>query len=57
MENLRWAPVTPLGIYFFPTYHLNFLMVLVGVPHTSVTEDIYDDYYIPSGTSLFPNIW
>jgi hypothetical protein len=57
MESFRWAPIAPLGIYSCSSYHPNFLMVLTGVPHKSVAEDIYCDYYIPKGSTLFPNIW
>jgi hypothetical protein len=32
-------------------------MALTALPHQSVAEDIYCDYYIPSGSILFPNIW
>jgi hypothetical protein len=54
MENFRWAPVAPLGIYLCFSYHPNFLIALIGLAHKSV-EDIYCDY-IPSGSTLFPNL-
>ena len=56
MENFRWAPVLPLGIYIC-SCDSNFIIVLTALPHKSVTEDIYCDYYIPNGSILFPNVW
>jgi hypothetical protein len=57
MESFRWAPAAPLGTYLCSSYDVNFLMNLTGVPHQNVAEDIYCNYYIPSGSTLIPNIW
>jgi hypothetical protein len=57
MENLRWAPVLPLGIYICCCHPSFLIAFLIGLPHKNVTEDIYCDYYIPNGSTVFPNVW
>ena len=57
MENFRWAPVLPLGIYPRSSYYPIFLIALTGVPHKNVSDDVYGDYFIPSGSTLFANVW
>ncbi|KAF8994704.1 cytochrome P450 [Cyathus striatus] len=29
----------------------------IGVPHTSSSDDIYNGYLIPAGSTLIPNVW
>jgi len=40
-EVLRWRPVAVLG----------------GTPHASTEDDVYQGYYIPSGTTILGNSW
>lgn len=40
-ETLRWRPVAVLG----------------GTPHASTEPDIYQDFHIPSGTTILGNNW
>ncbi|KIV77051.1 hypothetical protein PV11_08887 [Exophiala sideris] len=40
-EVLRWRPVAVLG----------------GTPHASSESDVYNGYYIPSGTNILGNTW
>ncbi|RAR10637.1 cytochrome p450 [Stemphylium lycopersici] len=40
-EVLRWRPVAVLG----------------GTPHASTEDDVYNGYYIPSGTTVLGNSW
>lgn len=40
-EVLRWRPVAVLG----------------GTPHASTQDDVYNGYYIPSGTTILGNSW
>jgi hypothetical protein len=56
MESFRWAPVAPLGIFYL-SYHASYLMALTAAPHKNVAEDVYCNYYIPNGSTIFPNVW
>jgi cytochrome P450 len=29
----------------------------LGVPHVVTQDDIYEDYFIPKGSIIMPNIW
>lgn len=29
----------------------------MGIPHMSVEDDTYGDYFIPKGSLILPNIW
>ena len=40
-EVLRWRPVAVLG----------------GTPHASTEDDVYEGFYIPSGTTVLGNSW
>jgi len=40
-EVLRWRPVAVLG----------------GTPHASTEDDVYQGYYIPTGTTILGNSW
>ncbi|KAL5514879.1 hypothetical protein ACEPAG_2195 [Sanghuangporus baumii] len=40
-EALRWRPVAVLG----------------GTPHASTADDVYNDMYIPKGSTVFANLW
>ena len=33
------------------------MTVVLGVPHTTETEDIFKGYRIPAGSIIMPNIW
>ena len=58
-EVLRWKPVSPLGLYF-PCRVLLVMMldrVNTGVPHCSLTEDVYNGYRIPAGSLVVGNAW
>jgi hypothetical protein len=58
MENFRWTPVLSLGIHICSSGWPNLLTaLLIGVPHKNVSDDICGDYYIPRGSTVFPNIW
>ena len=40
-EALRWRPVAVLG----------------GTPHASTADDVYNDMFIPNGSTVFANLW
>ncbi|KAL5520612.1 hypothetical protein ACEPAF_2613 [Sanghuangporus sanghuang] len=40
-EALRWRPVAVLG----------------GTPHASTADDVYNDMFIPKGSTVFANLW
>jgi Cytochrome P450 len=64
-EVLRWAPVVPLG----ELSTMSFLdvcsrltcdvppILLIGVPHRVMQDDVYEGYRIPAGSIVIANIW
>ncbi|KAF5360049.1 hypothetical protein D9758_007624 [Tetrapyrgos nigripes] len=57
-EVLRWCPIIPLceSSLCFKLIHRQ-LTLIPGLPHYSTEDDVYNGYYIPKGTTLYPNIW
>jgi len=47
-ETLRWEPVVPLGNLLHWVIS-QFLKALIGLPHATTSDDIYDGYFIPKG--------
>ena len=66
-EVLRWAPVGPLGkfVFFFeitdrdPLFPEERLTTgnPPGLPHVATTDDIYEGYFIPKGSTVVANVW
>lgn len=59
-EVLRWQPVAPLGknsmkMHFAPR-HMT-VQLSPAFPHTTVSDDEYRGYFIPSGTTFVANAW
>ena len=47
-ETFRWHPILPNGI--LPCRVISpSLKTLIGVPHATLTDDIFDGYFIPKG--------
>ena len=55
-ESSRWNLVTPLGGHLLSSscYHL---MSPEAIPHMSTTDDEYNGFYIPKGTTMIGNAW
>jgi cytochrome P450 len=32
-------------------------VVPLGLPHSVLNDDVYENYFIPRGTTIFANIW
>ncbi|KAH9921876.1 cytochrome P450 [Fomitopsis serialis] len=43
-ETMRHRPLAPLGMF-------------IGIPHATMEDDFYKDYYIPKGCTVIGNIW
>ena len=60
-ELLRWACPTPLGqrdpFHCISQSTHKRPTVLLGAPHRSTEDSIYNGYFIPAGSLLFANIW
>jgi hypothetical protein len=53
-ETLRWHPILPKGI--LPCRAVSpSLKTLIGVPHATLSDDIFDGYFIPKGLPLSSN--
>jgi hypothetical protein len=60
LEVLRWNPVAPLGLCCdeMDIYDSKTLTVGgTGVAHASTHDDIYEGFFIPSGSVVIANIW
>ena len=58
-EALRFHPPTPLGM-FSVTYTYGELftsIVVLGIAHRLMQDDMYKGYYIPKGSIVMANIW
>ena len=58
----RWQPVTPLGRSLFvpnkvTSCHPDSPLSLQGIPHQSISDDLYNDYHIPANSIVIPNQW
>ncbi len=52
LEAMRWRPVTPLGMNHFDITEqscTSLLLFILAMPHASVSDDIYEGYFIPAG--------
>ena len=65
-EVLRWNPVAPLGkSTVFRNHGLRSHLFQkrltpgdpTGIPHVTSTDDVYEGYFIPKGSTVFANIW
>jgi cytochrome P450 len=45
-----------LNLILQETYRMNPLSPL-GIPHASVSDDVYEGMFIPKGTIVYPNVW
>ncbi|EEA23614.1 hypothetical protein TMatcc_002489 [Talaromyces marneffei ATCC 18224] len=45
-----------LNLILQETYRMNPLSPL-GIPHASVSDDVYEGMLIPKGTIIYPNVW
>jgi cytochrome P450 len=55
-ESMRWNATTPLGKNIAHVAELGSQINIIGVPHTSAEDDIWNGYYIPKGTIIHCNI-
>lgn len=61
-ESLRWRNVIPVGVLMSScncmasTLTLHWLP-MIGLVHTSETDDVHAGYRIPKGAYVLPNIW
>ena len=59
-EVLRWHPVVHLS-----EWYLRFRVVILylgqcfppDVPHRLKTDDVYDGYFLPAGSTVIANVW
>ncbi|KAF8917174.1 cytochrome P450 [Mucidula mucida] len=59
-EAMRWRPVTPLGMNHFDITEqscTSLLLFILAMPHASVSDDIYEGYFIPAGSVVYGNSW
>ena len=56
-ESSRWNLVLPLGKLFVIIFAATILKISEGVPHMSTTDDEYNGFYIPKGTTMICNAW
>ncbi|KAG2357360.1 cytochrome P450 [Suillus spraguei] len=57
-ETFRWEPVVPLGILSRQVIRLTCIEDdLIGVPHATTSDDVYDGYFIPKGAIIAYNTW
>ncbi|SPQ21574.1 f2ac1eeb-b7f6-445d-8e4b-e27435fa4e97 [Thermothielavioides terrestris] len=54
MDDIPNLPYTNLVLQ--ETYRTNPLSPL-GIPHASLTDDVYNGMFIPKGTIVYPNVW
>jgi Cytochrome P450 len=55
-EIYRWNPVAPMGDCYVFQYD-RMVLIRVALPHKLVQDDIYEGYYLPSGSIFFANTW
>jgi cytochrome P450 len=64
-ELFRWHQLAPLGanpssVFLLCCCQLRFggnYFDILGVPHATTANDVYDGYFIPKGTIVIGNIW
>ena len=57
-ESTRWNLVGPLGRPFIIiVVNITVLTNSEGISHVSSSDDEYNGFYIPKGTTLIPNAW
>lgn len=55
-ECLRWRPAVPLGKRTFSYAHSMLTSIATALPHMVTQDDIYDGYFIPARSIIFPNV-
>jgi cytochrome P450 len=63
VELLRWFAIAPLGMT--PSFTVvndwrrvaNLHFCQPGITHVTTEDDVYEGYFIPKGSYIFPNMW
>ena len=53
----RWQPVSPLGNFTLMLCNTSKFWLVIGLPHRSTADDVYEGYYIPNGSFMIFNVW
>lgn len=55
-ECLRWRAPVPLCTRVFSCQKAMLTRILTAVPHMVTQDDVYNGYFIPAKSIIFPNI-